>query len=364
MEQTPDLSSVTTASATEPDLSSVTTLTKHPTALARQLKLTPYAITRWRKVNRIPGKHVIAVANFYNVEVIDLLPLTGSDLSLVVNPLMKPRDTLPTLINVQKGLLTKEQACTILGLPMKSVVLVLTHWGEKLEALYEILTRVELGVMSIDQACQQLGVNKISFHVIRKKYGFAPGARTAKTQKSTLPARQDTSLKAALRVIRGQDSAKSVAKDTGISVRTLFRKIEAISNLKIHDLTEFPTTFRAAYADEIEKNLPKIVENWLKIAKDNKFFIRKTTKYPQTPKTWRDATVQRMLVGVLLSEATLDEIAASKGADPGILKGIFTSHLRLVNTTWAQVEVMGMNHQMALAELLLWSMDRMRKVTE
>ena len=44
------------AKTTTPDLTSVTTLTKTPTKLARTLKLTPAAIYRWRKVNRIPDR--------------------------------------------------------------------------------------------------------------------------------------------------------------------------------------------------------------------------------------------------------------------------------------------------------------------
>ena len=141
-----------------PDLTSVTTLTKNPTKLARELKLTPAAIYRWRKVNRIPGSHIIKVANFYNVEVLDLLPLTGSDKSADPKVILKPRDTIPTLLNVQKGVITLDDASKMLKLPVKSLKLILTNWGDQLETLYDTLTRLELGVVSLDQAAAALAL--------------------------------------------------------------------------------------------------------------------------------------------------------------------------------------------------------------
>lgn len=347
---------------TTPDLTSVATLTKRPTELAKLLKLTVGAIYRWRKVNRIPGNYVIQVANFYNVEVLDLLPLTGSDESLNPNVILKPRDTLPTLLNVQKGVITVEDAAAMLNLPKRSLVLILTNWGEKLEVLYDTLTRLELGVLSLDQACMVLGVAKYTLHGIRRKYGFAPGPVKRVRPLPTLPKRKETSRETALQVLAGKTSAKAIAEQLGISQRTIFRKIEEISPLKTNDLAAFPKVFRLAYVDELEKNTPKYAEKWLKIAKEAKLFVRMNTKYPETPQTWRDAPLVRMLVGVLLGEAPLDEIAASRGADPTILTGLFNSHLRAFDLSWEEVAGMGLNHQMALAELLLWTMDRKRKV--
>ena len=350
------------AKTTTPDLTSVTTLTKTPTKLARTLKLTPAAIYRWRKVNRIPGSHIIQVANFYNVEVLDLLPLTGSDKSTDPNIILKPRDTIPTLLNVQKGVITLDDASKMLNLPVKSLKLILTNWGDQLETLYDTLTRLELGVMSLDQAAAALNIKKYTLHGIRRKYGFAPGALKRTRPVPTLPKRKQAALEGALDVLAGKASAKDKADELGVSARTIFRKIEEISPLKIQDLAAFPDTFKRAYAEEIDKKLPFYAEKWMKIAENSKLFIRKSTKYPETPQTWRDAPLVRMLVGILLGEAPSNEIAASRGADPAILTGLFNSHLRAYDPTWLEVSAMGFNHQVALAELLLWTMDRKRKV--
>lgn len=350
------------AKTSAPDLTSVTTLTTTPTKLAREIKITPAAIYRWRKVNRIPGSHIIAVANFYNVEVLDLLPLTGSDKSADPKIILKPRDTIPTLLNVQKGVITLDDASKMLDLPVKSLKLILTNWGEQLETLYDTLTRLELGVVSLDQAAAALGIAKYTLHGIRRKYGFAPGALKRTRPTSTLPMRKQVTYEAALQVLAGNVSAKDAAERNNISDRTVFRKIEEISTLKLNELAAFPGTFRRAYVDEIDKKLPNYVQKWMKIAEENRLFIRKITKYPETPQSWRDAQLVRMLVGVLLGEAPLNEIAASRGADPAILTGLFNSHLRAYDLTWPEVSAMGFNHQVALAELLLWTMDRKRKV--
>ena len=345
-----------------PDLTSVTTLTKNPTKLARELKLTPAAIYRWRKVNRIPGSHIIKVANFYNVEVLDLLPLTGSDKSADPKVILKPRDTIPTLLNVQKGIITPDDASKMLKLPIKSLKLILTNWGDRLETLYDTLTRLELGVVSLDQGAAALGIAKYTLHGIRRKYGFAPGAIKRTRPEPTLPKRKAAAYEAALDVLAGKASAKDKADELGISSRTIFRKIEEISPLKIQDLAAFPDTFKRAYAEEIDKKLPFYAEKWMKIAESSRLFIRKSTKYPETPQSWRDAQLVRMLVGVLLGEAPLNEIAASRGVDPAILAGLFNSHLRAYDLTWSEVSAMGFNHQVALAELLLWTMDGKRKL--
>ena len=67
-----------TCAEMKPDLTSVKTLVTSPSTLAAHLQLTTNAIRRWIKVNRIPGSSVIKVANFYDVELVDLLPLTGA----------------------------------------------------------------------------------------------------------------------------------------------------------------------------------------------------------------------------------------------------------------------------------------------
>ena len=69
-------------------------------------------------------------------------------------------------------------------------------------------------------------------------------------------------------------------------------------------------------------------------------------------------------MGVLLGEATISEVAASRGADEGVLRGLFTSDLRVLDLTYDEVEAMSIQHQTALADLLLAIMDRRRRYVE
>ena len=68
-----------------------------------------------------------------------------------------------------------------------------------------------------------------------------------------------------------------------------------------------------------------------------------------------------MLVGVLLGEAPLDEIAKSRGADPAMLRNLFSGDLQNLALTYDQVSAMPMAHQTVLAELLMATVNRKRK---
>jgi len=346
----------------EIDLSSVKTLIKSPTALAKHVNLTVNAIYRWIKVNRIPGEHILKVANFYNVELIDLMELTGSELSMAPNTILKPRDTLPTVIKVQDGVITMEDAAALLGVPLISVKLIMTHWGDQLKHLYSTLQQLELGAISLDQAALALGLAKYTLHGIRRKYGFAPGALKRVRPLPTLPKRKEKSRAAALRVIAGHLSAVDAAKEIGVTERTIFRKIEELTTHKLSDLSHWPKSFRDALVDEIDKGLPSFAEKWLDIAHKDKLFVRKTTKYPTTPATWRGEDVRRLMVALFTGEASLTELAESRRAEPSILQGLFDSQLVPYGVSVADVLGLPLSHQFAMADLLIWTMDRKRKV--
>ena len=114
----------------KPDLTSVRSLVTSVTKLARHLKLTNNAVYRWINVNRIPGAHVIRVANFYDVELYDLLSLTGSDNANEVTVSLKPRSVLKALMEVFCGRMTLDQAVAETGQSLISLKLILVHWGD------------------------------------------------------------------------------------------------------------------------------------------------------------------------------------------------------------------------------------------
>jgi hypothetical protein len=349
------------ASNEKPDTSSVRALVTSVTELAKHLKLTNNGIYRWIKVNRIPAHHIITVANYYDVELNDLMPLTGSDLSAPPNVILKQRDTLPTLLKVKAGTITLSQASRLLEQREVGLKLILTHWGDQLQLLYDTLQELDLGLVSLDNAAKRLGVAKYTLHGIRRKYGFAPGVLKRKRPLPTLPARKARNTEAAIEVIAGTKTAVEAAKAYKMSERTIFRAIEHLTSYKLTELAHWPTVFRQALTVEITKNTPKYVESWLKFAESHSLFTRKDTKYPVSPESWQKAPLKRLLVAVLSGEYDLDAVAAMRRADPVILRSLFNSDLRSLNLTYEEVENMSVQHQGALAELHIWMLDRKRK---
>ena len=73
--------------------------------------------------------------------------------------------------------------------------------------------------------------------------------------------------------------------------------------------------------------------------------------------------MKRVLVGVLLSEVSLKDAAKSwGGVEPNTLRSIFNSDLQPLGTSFDLLETMPMQHQVAIAEILIAMMDRKRKV--
>lgn len=348
----------------KPDTSSVRTLIKQPSKLARHLQMTPNGIRRWINVNRIPASQIINVANFYDVELADLMELCSSDTKNTQVVKLKPRTVLPALLMVKSGAMSLDDAVTTTEQSERSLKLILIHWGDELHTLYRTLEDLDQDKISLETACIRLKVAKYTLHGLRRKYGYAPGPIKKSKPETTINARKQILTNAALDVIAGRSAADPMAKTLGVSVRNLFRYIERLTEYKLVDLAHWPTTFRAAYARELMKNTPKYVEKWLKFAKDHQFMVKKQTKYPPTPTKWKEQSLKRMLLGILLGEASLEELAEQRGADPGILANLFTSDLRPLDLTFPEVQAMHMDHQLALADLLLWQMDRKRVFVE
>jgi transposase-like protein len=344
------------------DLTSVRTLIRSVSLLARHLKLTPNAIYRWITVNRIPGSHVVRVCNFYGIEITEILPLTGSDKNNEVTLKLKPRSVLKSLMDVFQGTITLDQAVTITGSSKISLTLILTHWGDELPTLYTTLEQLDQKRIDLDEACRRLRVEKYTLHGIRRKYGYAPGALTRTRPEPTLPARRNRSREMALRCIAGKITVKDAARESGVSERTLFRAVEALTTHKLNELNAWPRVFREALVGEIEGEAQPIVSEWLEFANSQRLFVNRSPKYPPKPLDWCNLPLKRLLVGVLLREDTLDEIADSREADPGILSTLFSGDLEPLMITFEQVELLPLTHKLAMAELLLAMMDR--KVTK
>lgn len=356
------------ASATTPDLTSVRTLITSVTKLARHIEISPSSIYQWIKVNRIPGAHVIRVANFYDVEVRDLLPLTGSDKTHSNRVNKKPRTILPALLEVYRGNKSLDEACAETGVSKRSATLVMVNWGDELPTLYTTLEQLDQERISLDQAAQRLKISKITLHGLRSKYGYAPGVKQPGEKAQALQKRREeraahevAAREWVMRAISGEVTAVEAAKAAGVAYRTMFRAIEAVSPRKLNELSGWPRSFRKAFACELSKNAPPLVESWLKFAADHRLLLKDSPRYPPAPRSWAGVTAKRMLVAVLIGQATVEEIAAAREVPASVVRSAFTSDLMTLGITFDAVMTLPYEHQIALAELLMAVVDRKRK---
>lgn len=346
-----------------PDLTSVRTLVTSPSALAEHTGVSVNGVNRWIKVNRIPARRVISVANFYNVEIADLIPLTASDTPNETVVKVKDRNVLPAMLEVYRGEKPLVAACAEVGIAEISGRLIMTHWGDQLPTLYATLLKLDAGEVDLQTAMETLGVGKSTLHGLRRKYGFAPGRPTpTRPRRPTRKELQSSQREVALRVLAGKMTTEEAMAATGASYRSIFRYIERLTPLRLNALASWPMSFRAALVEEIERNLPGYAQKWVEYAEKNRLFLKKQAKYPVSPASWKNEPVKRLLVAVLLGEATMSEVAQARGGEPAMLAGVFTSDLRSLDLTFDEVMDLPLAHQIALAELLLSILDRKRRI--
>lgn len=333
------------------------------TALANHLGISTNAIYGWIKVNRIPAKHLIRVAQFYDIDV--PLHLAQSTIKHDNAAKLKPAETLPVLVEVFNGRMSPQDAADILGCHIQSVNIPLIHWGERFPLMVDTLTRLVNGEIVVGEAAEILGTTKFNVHGLRRKYGLRPERVKAKPKPvAGIHARKKKTRAAALACIEGKLNLEQAQTVTGLSWRTVHRAISDLSpDHSLIELTHWPKALRKAYSDEIDRDLPKIAPNLWKFAENHGILWKKTTKYPETPENWRSVTTKRMLIGVLLGEADLEVIAASRGADPKILESLFTSDLRPLDLTFGEVMNRPLSFQVAVAELILAIENPKRRLT-
>ena len=348
------------------DLTSVRCLITSVTELATACNVSVASVYRWIKVNRIPGAYLTTVCNQYDVEIRDLLPLTGSDKENNNKVLHKPKATLETLMKVYLKEITIEAAAEALDTSLRSLKLVMFHWGDELPTLYTTLKQLEEKRISLDEAAARLNVTKYTLHGIRMKYGYAPGK--LKTAPDILVDRAKKADKKALLyekamdVLAGRITANQAAKDCGVSYRTLFRYTDGLTTHKLNDLSHWPASFRIALAHEIAHKLPIRVEKWLEFSEKHRLVLPKRPKYPKTPSTWQKVPLKRLIVAVLMDEASIEAVAASRGGDPEILASLFSSDLSPLGLTWPELQDMSVMEQAAVVDVLLAVVDRRRRL--
>lgn len=335
------------------DVTSVRSLITSVSKLVDYLEnqVTPNAVYRWIKVNRIPGKYMLRIAQFYDIHV--PIHLAESDKKNDTRIVTKPRETLPVCLQVQNGNLSIDEAAEQLGLHPQAVNLILKNWGDQLQLLYDTMIRLENKEQSLDQAALALGVSKYNVHALRKKYGFSPQPRPKRPERPIVK-RRKVAEEVALACIAGKMTLSEVGNHCDLSWRTIHRTISKLSpECTMIDLTHWPKALRDAYSQEIRQGGPRISAKLWEWAKINEILLKKQIKYPKIPKNWRLTNARRMMVHILLGDETVDSIAASRSADPGILESLFTSDLRPLDLVWDEVRRAPMMTQIALAEVLI-----------
>jgi hypothetical protein len=189
------------------DLTSVRSLVTSVTPLARALEINPNTVYRWIKVNRFPGAQIVRIANFYNVDLRALLPLTGSDKSNNNKPLRRPRKFLRALLDVYCGERKLSGVCQEHGVIERAGNLTLMHWGDELPTLYTSLEQHDQGRITTEEATQRLKIAPGTFFALRAKYGYAPG--TMPKMPTMLPERERdyAKIKIAVDVLSGKIKA-------------------------------------------------------------------------------------------------------------------------------------------------------------
>jgi len=321
--------------------------------LARHLGVTSNAIYRWIKYNRLPPARMMEISRFYDVSLGEIMHLAESDAKEEKPISRKSRDTLPTCLQVQAGNMTVAQASEHLGLHPRSVQLILKNWGDQLSDLHRILVQLEAQEISVDEAAKQLNVNKANVYALRQKYGFAPAPKK-KPDPKPIVARRKTAMDAALACIAGKLKLGEAQEASDMAWRTIHRTIAKISpEYSLIQLTHWPKSLREAYAHEIAEKLPQISVKLWKYCETAGIPLRKWPKYPKCPEDWRQASVKKMMVHVLLGDESVESLAAKRGADPQVLETLFTRDLVYLRTTWRDVTDAPVYTQVALAEVLL-----------
>lgn len=347
-----------------PDTTSVRTLITSVRPLAEHLQLHERTIYHWIDVNRIPGRHIVKVANYYDIDI--PIHLGQSDKHRENSRgLNKPRQTLPICMRVYDQEMTIEEAAAELELSERAVQMILITWGTSLPLLTQTMLALEEKKISLDEAAAKLQVTKHNVHILRAKYGFRPepkGKTPAKPEKPIVK-RKKAAREAALNCIAGKLKLEEAAEAADLSLRTIHRAVGNLSpEIGLIQLAHWPKSFRKAYAEEIDRELPIFVPKLYDFAQNSRLLLKKWPKYPENVENWREATTKRMLIALLLGDETLETLAVKRRADAGVLSSLFDSDLQPLGLTYDFVINRPLSFQVALAELLIALIDRKRRV--
>jgi ParB-like chromosome segregation protein Spo0J len=329
----------------ETQISKLSDYTHKPSEVARKLGLSVTAIGNWIKHNAVPPKRVIALANALDVEIHELL-IFAERKSTPVKTLKKERSDLDALLAAYEG-----RPYTS-ALPDSAIKTILTHWGDRLPLMVETLKALDARALSPKDAAERLGLGLSTVHNLRRRYGMAPGSIKAKPKadgRYKLTAKKARPV--ALDIIKGRMSVVKAAETSGISKRTLHRYVERVLRPQtLNEISAWSPSFRSALAWEIDKKMPRHAVAWRKWAESRHLLLTKTQKRSMPVKSWREASLRRMLIAYLNGEISLEELAQERGGDAAVIEGLFRAELARMNM---EPLTLSLHHQAAVAEILL-----------
>ena len=319
-------------------------------AAARTLGLSTKTLFVWIKQNRVPPKRVIKLANALDREIHELLPFAertvGEDRSVQKTP-----EDLEVLNSHYMNGTTPDT---------HSHRMVLKTWGDRWPLLYQTLHEMKDGELTTKQAAERLGVVQSSIPHLRKRYGIEMPKRKKAPPKQ--PKKKDKNLDHALDVVAGRVTARDAAKNASASLRSLHRYITSLIDPRtLNELAHWSPSFRLAFALEVSRKSPKVVEKWRKLAQDRRLLLKKRTKMPEPVENWRETPMWRMAVALLTGEADLETIAAGRGGEPAVIDGLITNYLRDLGLSCRGLSV---HHQAAAAEVIMALQSHYRAVPE
>lgn len=325
-------------------------------ALAREMSVAVNTVRAWRDRGYVPASRLVDFCNALDIDLDLNLSIRPDNARQSAKTVVKPPETLATLVEVQRGNLSIEEASEQLGVSETALTVAYAQNEHRLFLLYSTLTAFSEGCIDATQAAKALDVTKTQVYYLMRTYGVPKPKRESKPKKVGRTTKIKPSYeKLALDVIAGRTNAKRAAEDhPEIALRSLHRYVKRyLQDLSLTELAHWPKSFRIALAQELEQGSPKLVEKWVEFANKHGLVLEKRVRRLPEVKNWREVDAKRMLVAVLQGEATLQEIAQLRRGSEIALRDMFNGVLKSLGVRYAEVAGLPVVHQMALGDLLI-----------
>lgn len=334
------------------------------TAFAKAMNVTTATVYTWIKEAKVPIGRVRQLSRVLNLDLAEALALASPEEADKPTPgvktLPKPEGTLADLVAVQRGTRTLEDVSQELGVSLHALTVSYAQNEHRLPLMYEVLTGVTEGTKGVEEACEALGVTRSQLYYLMRHYGQPLPTRATYKEPGRYTQGKAVYQKLALDVIAGRTTALQAAEEAEVALRTLHRHVKRLTPHKLNNLAHWPSSFRLAYAQELQGKAPKLVESWVEYAYRHGLILCKNPRALPPVRNWKREGWSRMLIALLLGEVTLEELAAARGGSERALKDAFDGTLKPFHMRFGEVMALPVLHQAALADLLTMEKSKYR----